>query len=335
MRHLLLSLSAAAAAAVVYQNPTEFAALQQISICAGNVNVKQDPRFNTLLPAQAQTLPLDYCAPWPIWVTKRGGNVPVARVPMPEKDADLLSTFCPPASFEQLWLPDDLPQPRARAAIGLVLRNGDPRYVFPTLDTFLETSDGVLWRNRGLNSVPLASTWLHFGEIPVEALRLSVYAQEASREQPSAQATTTAGAVGEATDGASHDGEEDGAAADAIGPYRCVLPNTAVDRAVDEAFDALAGLPPLLQKTSLGDGFCYLIVPLECDGASSADGLFLPSPALTPGSRLRAFLSQDGDDENDECWQRGELDLTLWRLPPGKESPYMQSQYRELYGHAW
>lgn len=322
-RHLVLSLSAAAAAAaVVYPNPAEFATLQQISICAGNVNVKQDPRFTTLLPAQAQTLPLDYCAPWPIWLTKRGGNVPVVRVPMPEKDADLLSTFCPPASFEQLWLPDDLPQPRARAAIGLVLRNGDPRYIFPTVDTFLETSDGVLWRNRGLNSVPLASTWLHFGEIPVEALRLSVYAQEAARDEPTGSATR---------DGENHGG----GGADAIGPYQCVLPNTVVDRAVDEAFDALASLPPLLQKTSLGDGFCYLIVPLECNGASSADGLFLPSQALTPGSRLRAFLSHEGDDENDECWQRGELDLTLWRVPPGKESPYMQSQYRGLYDHAW
>ena len=60
--------------------------VRQISICAGNVKVKQDPRFLTMLPYQAQKLPLDYCSSWPIWVSNPGGKVPVARVPVPEAD---------------------------------------------------------------------------------------------------------------------------------------------------------------------------------------------------------------------------------------------------------
>ena len=308
----------------VYQNPAESASLQQIRICAGNVRVQQAPGFETLLPAQAQTLPLDYCAQWPVWVSRRQGDVPVIRVPMPEENADVLDTYCPPAAFEQLWLPEDLPQPRARAAIGLVLRNGDPRYIFPTVDTFLETSsDGKLWRNRGLNSGPLASTWLHFGEVPVDDLRLSVYAQPPA-DDSAAVAAAAASEDSDARDGAT-----------CIGPYRCVVPNSAVDRAVEEAFDVLGGLPPLLQKASLGDGFSYLIVPLEADGGSTNDGLFLPDSALAPGGRVRAFLSKDGDDGKDDCWQRGEMDLTVWRLPPGKDSPYMQRQYEALYSHSW
>ena len=167
--------------AAVLQNPTDFAQLRSISICSGNVQVQQDPRFAMLLPYQAQELPVDYCASWPIWVVRHGGKTPVTRVPMPADDTDLLETYVPPATFEQLWLPEDLPPPVARPAIALVLRNGEPRYIFPTVDTFLET-EGVTWRNRGLFTVPLGKTWLHFGESPADSLRLSAYVQPPADE---------------------------------------------------------------------------------------------------------------------------------------------------------
>ena len=159
---LLLSTISTAAALL---NPVEYSTRDSISICAGNVAVTQDPRFMTLLPAQADTLPLDYCSSWPAWVTRPKGKLPVERVPGPAKGADILDTWAPAGAFEQLWLPEDLPPPRARAALGLVLRNGEPRYIFPTIDASLTTPDGTQWRNRGLNSLPLASTWLHFGGI--------------------------------------------------------------------------------------------------------------------------------------------------------------------------
>ena len=95
--------------------------VNQISICAGNIRVKQDPRYLTMLPYQAQKLPLEYCSSWPIWVTNPGGKVPLSRVPVPEAALDeWWTTWVPPAAFEQLWLPEDLPQPTARPAIGLV-----------------------------------------------------------------------------------------------------------------------------------------------------------------------------------------------------------------------
>ena len=85
----------------------------QISICAGNIRVKQDPRYLTMLPYQAQKLPLEYCSSWPIWVTNPGGKVPLSRVPVPEAALDeWWTTWVPPAAFEQLWLPEDLPQRR-------------------------------------------------------------------------------------------------------------------------------------------------------------------------------------------------------------------------------
>ena len=335
---------ATSAAASSMLNPVDAATLNMVSICAGNVNVQQDPRFATLLPAQAQTLPLDYCSSWPIWVvqTSASAKLPVARIPGPEGSADPLGGWVPPAAFEQLWLPEDLPQPKARAAIGLVLRNGDPRYIFPTYDAFLETSDGTVWRNRGLNSVPLAKTWLHFGEIPPESLRMSAYSAlplpTASDEAADAGTTSSAGDDGDSAVGNGESG------AVRVGAYERVLANTEVHVAIDAAFDALQALPPVLRKTSLGDGFSYLIVPLTPEATAAGtrtdvyageDGLYLPPTALSPGGRLRAFLSEEGADQDRDAWQRGELDLTMWRLPPGKDSPYMQDQYRPLYNHAW
>ena len=318
--------------AMTFLNPTDYAKLRSINICAGNVRVQQDPRFSTLLPAQEQTLPLDYCSSWPIWVTKKDSkNVPVTRVSMPEENVDFMQTWVPPAAFEQMWLPEDLPTPKARAAIGLVLRNGDPRYVFPTVDTYLE-ADGQIWRNRGLNSVPIAKTWLHFGELPPEALRFSAYHAAAEQEQQPAAASTPESAD---DDDEAASGSSDGVK---VGAYTRVVANCQVHTAVDAAFDALADLPPLLQKRSLGDGFCYLIVPLEAEGEGGEGGggdILLPPSALKPGGRLRAFLSEDGADEDGEAWQRGELDLSMWRLPPGKDSPWMQKQYSPLYERDW
>eukprot|EP00964_Phaeocystis_antarctica_P113818 scaffold77814_cov67-Phaeocystis_antarctica.AAC.11 len=307
--------------------------VRQISICAGNVKVKQDPRFLTMLPYQAQKLPLDYCSSWPIWVSNPGGKVPVTRVPVPEADLEeWWTTWVPPAAFEQLWLPEDLPQPVARPAIGLVLSNGEPRYVFPTLDTTLVSPDGVVWRNRGLHSVPLAKTWLHYGESPPEALRLSAY-----------HAMTAARGDGEAK-GAELVGEEETAAAE-WRPYLTCLGNWPVQAALDEALQALESLPPLLQK-KLGQGFCYLLVPLPESNS-------LPTETLAPGSRLRFFMSDDLDfDPNDvggaqgdeatavdeDSWQRGEIgecDLTVCTVPSGKGSPYLPKPYEPLYQREW
>ena len=43
----------------------------------------------------------------------------------------------------------------------------------------------------------------------------------------------------------------------------------------------------------------------------------------------------EGADADAGCWQRGELDLSSFRLTPGRSSPYMQQNYRGLYEHEW
>ena len=94
----------------------------------------------------------------------------------------------------------DLPLPTCRAALGAVLKDGQLRYLFPCVEATVSTSEDNksvrAWHNRGLNSVPLAKTWLHYGESPPEALRLSAYH------------AMTAGSEGEA-EGGERGGEEE------------------------------------------------------------------------------------------------------------------------------
>lgn len=278
----------------------------------------------TPMPLQAQTLPVESCSSWPIWVLKgkeSTSHVRVFRVPAPAA-ADVWTSgtsFVPPASFEQLWLPANLPVPHARMAIGLVLRNGKPQYIFPTLDTYLDVGERR-YHNRGLCSVPLAKTWLHYGESPAENLRLSC-----SVVSPAPA----------------------GAHPTAASPWVPCLEPLMVVAALDATLAALKNLPEdesgarLPGYTSLERGFCYLIAPLEDESAT------LPEAAMQPGGKLRVLLSDVkdwgvvGSDAREMAGPYGECELSLHAVlcavppagPPGRESLSMREPYRELYEH--
>ena len=260
---------------------------------------------------RAQHLPLTLCSNWPVWVCASDGSV-VARVPDGEAE-DEEGAWVDPRSFEQLWLPEDLPLPRCCAAIGAVLKDGAPRYLFPTLEATVGTSiEGatVVWHNRGLNSLPLGRTWLSFDEVPIDSLRFSCYR-------------------GEAAEASSADADDTDADADADAEWDAVLPLTSVRSAIEALFRVSADAPP-----ELADGFQVLIAPLGVDG-------LLPAQAVRPGSRLRAFLSDVEHtpaclDADDEAWafQRAECDVSLYAVPAGGQSEYMPKAYGPLYGKA-
>ena len=114
--------------------------------------------------------------------------------------------WCNPLAFEQMWLPMDLPLPTCRAALGAVLKDGQLRYLFPCVETTVTTMgglfDGQVWHNRGLNSLPLAKTWMAFNDVPVDDLRLSCYRQPLPPPPPQndeAAAGEDAAAAGEAS----------------------------------------------------------------------------------------------------------------------------------------
>eukprot|EP00957_Ditylum_brightwellii_P152301 11595245-Ditylum_brightwellii.AAC.1 len=123
---------------------------------------------------KGQTIAVNYASSWPVWyVTHDGQNV--TRVPDTSSD-ELGGGWVSPSSFEQLWLPMDLPPPTASAALGLVLKDGILCYAFPTVETVLAMRDGKAWHNRGLNSLPLAKTWMpFFNVVNADTLSLACY----------------------------------------------------------------------------------------------------------------------------------------------------------------
>ena len=53
------------------------------------------------------------------------------------------------------------------------IQDGMPRYLLPCLETSITTVSGAsatVWHNRGLNSMPLGSTWMLWGEAPFALL---------------------------------------------------------------------------------------------------------------------------------------------------------------------
>ena len=231
--------------------------------------------------------------------------------------------FVNPVTFEQLWLPEDLPLPVARAAIGLVIKNGAPRYIFPTIETTV-VADQTCWHNRGLNSLPLAKTWLPIADVPFESLRISCYSSdlplssESRDDEPNSDGAESAGLAEDAADQSEATAVE----------WAAELRLTQVDEALSSLMATLADAPP-----ELGEGFQFLITPLD-----DACGL-LPPNTLRPGRRVRLFLSDvdatptalDPNDRESWIWSRGETDVSVFAVPGGGKSDFLPDVYKPLY----
>ena len=109
--------------------------------------------------APTQSLPISSVHGWPIWMAAADGSeVTCVAGTMAE---DEVSGWVNPVTFEQLWLPQDLPLPSCRAAVGAVMKNGMPRYLFPCLETTV--SSGAC---HGANPQPFSvCTHKSFGHV--------------------------------------------------------------------------------------------------------------------------------------------------------------------------
>ncbi|OEU23620.1 hypothetical protein FRACYDRAFT_267567 [Fragilariopsis cylindrus CCMP1102] len=102
----------------------------------------------TSLNVQAQSLPASFIDNWPTWVLETDGSL--ERIP---DSSDEDNGFVTPTSIDSLWQPIDLIRPKMKLALGIHIRNGSIRHVFPALDI---SYDGNQHRNRGMCSVPRA-----------------------------------------------------------------------------------------------------------------------------------------------------------------------------------
>lgn len=260
-----------------------------------------------------QSLPLSYVESWPVWMASPSGDS-VSLLPNTGDEGDWVN----PTAFEQLWLPQDLPRPAARAALGVVVKDGVPRYIFPCTETTVMAGNS-LWHNRGLNSLPLAKTWLAFGDVPVDDLRLSCYQRPLAADEAADEESNDSSAA-----------QQESAADDVGGAeWTPVLPLTAVGEAIDAVFRVLGDAPD-----ELGSGFSFLIAPLSASP--------LPPDALASGQQLRLFLSDvdatptslDPEDRTSWLWNRGECDLAIYDVAAGGESVHLPDAYRPLFDGA-
>lgn len=117
-------------------------------------------------------LPSTLVTAWPTWILTLSPNEdsstssPASWYRVPDSSSD--EGFLNPVSMEELWLPLDLRPPTMQLALGLHVRNGACRHVFPAVDLMLGTAGTNTQnaqpsehqhRNRGLCSVPRAYQW--------------------------------------------------------------------------------------------------------------------------------------------------------------------------------
>ena len=110
----------------------------------------------------SEKLPVALTKSWSCWTFQ--DNVRLEKVEDARDNEDDVSGWVDPVSYDNMFLPADLPLPRIDPAVGILCVNGSPRYAMPSLICTLETP-AKKWRNRGACSVPRANGWVDlYGE---------------------------------------------------------------------------------------------------------------------------------------------------------------------------
>lgn len=122
-----------------------------------NINIRGNLR--------PELLPTALTNSWTTWTCNENNNLEIV-----ENDSN--DGWLNPCSYEELFLPSDIPLPSCSPALGVVVSNGLLRYVMPSVVLTLETPDKK-WRNRGLATLPRAHSWidLYASQIPIQKLR--------------------------------------------------------------------------------------------------------------------------------------------------------------------
>jgi hypothetical protein len=270
-----------------------------------------------------QQLPLSMCR-WPLWVASEDRVTQISGAGA----ADAKAGWVDPVSFEQLWLPEDLPPPSTHIALAAVIKDGTPRYLLPCLEASITTvsgATGTVWHNRGMSSVPLGGQWVVWGETPLKALRLFSFSS----------ALPPPDGAGDAAD-EEVTGEADAPDEPAWEPLQAEADRPggggqSVEAAVSAIVRVLAEAGAEIAE--LGQGYHFVSARV---GSTS-----LPEGAVRPGRQLRLILATALDDPNpnDDEWA-GEMlsfglcDTSVYAVPAGGESEFMPDCYRPLYGAA-
>eukprot|EP00752_Nemacystus_decipiens_P007320 g6549.t3 len=200
-----------------------------------------------------QALPVASASSFPLWVIDgeidRAGRKQVTQVPGANEELGWVN----PRSYTELWIPEGSPAPTMKLCLGMLMKDGVPRYVMPMVDLVVE-KEGRSWRNRGLNSVPIAHAWEPVARAAAGSLFLSAYAEE----------------------------RVEGSETDSI--WGSLAEKLPVADAFQDIVSVLADPP---EGLDLGSGFHFVVAEVDDAGADSVG----PLAVAGPGGRVRVFLS--------------------------------------------
>ncbi|CAM9994943.1 unnamed protein product [Pylaiella littoralis] len=220
-----------------------------------------------------QMLPVASASSFPLWVLEgdvdvddNAGRRQVTQVPGANQELGWVN----PRSYNELWIPEDSPVPSMKLCLGMLLKDGVPRpttkvdleqknngYVMPMVDLVV-SKEGQKWRNRGLNSVPVAHTWEPVGRAATGSLYLSAYVEE----------------------------KVQGSETDSM--WGTLAEKVPVTDAFTDIVSVLADPPGGLD---LGSGFHYLVAEVAVAGADAGAGVVGPLAVAACGGRVRVFLT--------------------------------------------
>mmetsp|Transcript_30423 Transcript_30423/g.43585 ORF Transcript_30423/g.43585 Transcript_30423/m.43585 type:complete len:317 (-) Transcript_30423:2928-3878(-) len=220
-----------------------------------------------------------------------------------------------PTTFQELYLPKDLPLPIAKPALGIVLNYGIPRYIMPSVVLSLETP-GQIWRNRGINTLPRAASWidLYAPNTPtLSNLKLSCFGLSA----PNLRFLE----------------DQDGS-----GSWECLLeqssrsllsPSSCIELDITAAFESFSNYLKTINANDVFDGYHFVDIPIP-----------KTEPILLPRIRFKSFLSDftepkqllEVEDptvlESEPC---AVLDLTMTAVAAGRDSQFLPEVYVDLF----
>lgn len=202
------------------------------------------------------------------------------------------------------------------------------RYILPAVDLLVkeQTAEGKqrLWRNRGLNSVAMAKSWLEFDTEVLDTAAISVFTSDPSHVVVEGEPA-----------------------------WSCVVDRAPIRPAVEKMVTVLSEAP-----TALASGFLYLTVNTDValpvsHQSAAADTVGL-RPRINPftsytlywhawqvpvavGGRLRAYVSPRESAEMISSPAGPEsafLDISWVQVAAGGKSEFLPAAYRPLYNAA-
>jgi hypothetical protein len=234
-----------------------------------------------------QQLPAAWTESWPTWLVE--SDAKFSLIPQDETTGHVN-----PISYDSLYLPLDLKAPKCRPCLGIHVRDGTIRHILPAVDTALEsTKDHIIYRNRGMCSVPRAHTWMEF----TLAEDLSQYSLYLERRRK-------------------NDGDEEEQNWELLQSSS----KHAVSKAMKQAIHSLAESPP----SELGEGSHILHVVLD-----DQEDWFDDGNDWTTGQELRVSLVNNMDDPENQ--PSGLLEVLLMATMAGSESEYLPEAYQPLF----